>query len=279
MAETAMGADLGKLGLTPSGLPIETVISADGTPIAFERSGDGPPVVFIGGGLNNKQMFFKFRSLLSESFTVLNYDRRGRGDSGDGDRDQYTIDLEIQDLEAVIDAAAEPCFVFSNCTGGLIAVQAAARGVPMVKLAMYEPPFSAPKVPDDYMDRLKELIAADRRGDAVALFQREFVGFPEEIITRFESHPIWPMFEAAAPTLLYDCMLSIDYGSIPLELLPKIAVPTLVIDGGDSPLWIRDACETLAREIPRGRHFRFEGESHLLNQELTAPLVAEFLLS
>jgi acyltransferase len=280
VTEQTMAADLGRIGgLESAGLPTETVISADGTPITFERCGEGPPLVLIGGGLNNKEMWGKLRGLLSDEFTVLNYDRRGRGQSGDRNQGQYTVDLEIADLEAVIGAAGEPCFVFSNCTGGMIAVHAAARGVPMAKLGMYEPPFAAPKVPDGYMDQLKGLIAAGRRGDAVTLFFQDFVGFPDEVIERLSRHPIWEAFEAQAPTLIYDCTLSIDNGSIPFDLLPAISVPTLVVDGGDSPPWILQACETIARHVPGGRHFRVEGESHLINQEATAPLLKEFFLS
>ncbi len=279
MTDHAMTADLTHIGLGSAGRPTETAISADGTHIAFERTGDGPPVILMGGALNNKAMYGASKKLLSAKFTVINYDRRGRGESGDSGAGQYTIDREIEDLEAVIAAAGAPCFVFANCTGGMIAINAAARGVPMVKLAMYEPPYAAPQTPDDFLDRLNGLIADDRRSDAVSLFQREFVGFPDEVVAGFRNHQIWGIFEDLAPTLVYDCTISIHHGAIPFELLPKISVPTLVIDGGDSPEWQRAACETLAREIPRGRHHRFPGESHIINQESAAPLLTDFFLS
>lgn len=278
MVDSAMAADMGNLRLE-SNEQVETVISADGTPITFDRVGSGPPVVVIGGGLNAKLMFAGLVEFLSADFTVLNYDRRGRGQSGDGDHDKYTVDLEIQDLQAVMDAAGETCHVFTNCTGGMLAVLAAAQGVPMRKLAMYEPPYNSPKVPDDYMDRLRALVAADRRTEAVMLFQRESVGFPDEVIAKFRQHPIWPIFESVAPTLIYDCTLGIDHGDIPYELLPKVTVPTFVIDGGASPPWIHEACEALARGVPDGRHHRVPDEGHVLNQEVTAPLVREFFLS
>lgn len=280
MADAEMQADLGNVGLASHRSEVRTVVSADGTRIAYERSGDGPPVVVIGGGLNDKAIFATLSELLSANFTVLNYDRRGRGDSDDGDPEQYTPDLEIEDLAAVVDAAGEPCFVFANCTGGMIAVPAAARGVPMVKLAVYEPPYAAPPVPDDFMSRLKKLIAEDRRAEAVVLFQRESVGFPEETIARFKQHPVWPTFEALAPTLVYDCILGLEQGAtVPVDLLPRISVPTLVMDGGASPPWVHRACEALAGGIPDARHLRIEGEGHLFNQHSGAPLLTEFFLS
>jgi acyltransferase len=272
-----MAADLGNVGFGTRQVASETVVSADGTPISVERSGTGPVVVVIGGGLNSKAMFGTLAELLSEKFTVLNYDRRGRGESGDNPR--YAVDREVEDLEAVIGTVDGSCSVFANCTGGMIAVLAAARGVPMRRLAMYEPPYSVddsrPLSPADYLERLRELAAADRREDAVALFLNS-VGFPEEAVTKFKMHEIWPTFEAMAPTVVYDCVIGAEHGSVPFELLPQIRVPALVIDGGDSPEWVRDACEQLAGGIPQGEHTRVPGESHLFNQVSGAPILTEF---
>lgn len=277
MTQEAMAADLGNVGFGTREVVSQTVTSADGTPISFERSGTGPAVVVIGGGLNNKAMFGTLAELMSERYTVFNYDRRGRGESGDGPA--YAVDREVEDLEAVMGAAGETCSVFANCTGGMIAVLAAARGVPMRKLALYEPPYGVdgnrPAYPSDFLDRLRGLAAADRREDAVALFLNS-VGFPEEAIAKFKMHEIWPTFEAMAPTVVYDSVISDAHGTVPFELLPAITVPTLVIDGGDSPAWVREACERLAGGIPRGRHTRVPGESHLFNQVSGAPILIGF---
>jgi acyltransferase len=279
VADTTMPADLGNVGVGRRDQAVETVTSIDGVQIAYERSGHGQPVVILGGGLNEKAMFVNLANLMAENFTVFNYDRRGRGHSGDGDPEQYSIDLEIEDLRAVMRAAGDEPNVFANCTGGMIAIPAAARGLPMAKLAVYEPPYAAPEVPAGFMDRLKALLSSGRRGDAVALFQKESVGFSDETIAHFRAHPVWPAFEALAPTLIYDCTIGTDYGDIPFDQLSQIAVPTLVLDGGDSPAWIRDACETLAREIPDGTHFRVPNEGHLFNQQSGAPLLTDFFRS
>lgn len=275
-----MTGGVGNITSRSRGLPVEKVTSTDGTAIAFERSGDGPPLVIIGGGLNEKATFGTLSELLGEKFTVLNYDRRGRGDSGDGDRDRYTIDREIDDLAAVLDAAGAPSVVFANCTGGMIAVEAAARGVPMVKLALYEPPYGSPEerpqVPPDYLDRLTALIAQGRNSDAVVLFQRESVGFADEFIAQFQKHPAWPAFEALAPTLLYDTIIG-NPGLIPFDRLARITAPTLVVDGGDSPAWQQHACEDIARALPNGTHARVPGQSHIMNKQATAPVLLDFL--
>ncbi len=279
MVKPATAADIANVGFGSRGLVIETVSSADGTTIAFEKSGDGPPVVVLGGGLNDKAMFATLAELLSGQFTVFNYDRRGRGDSGDGDPEQYSIDREVEDLAAVLDAAGESSSVFANCTGGMIAIRAATQGVPMARLALYEPPYSAPKTPDGVMRRVKNLVAEGRRGEAVTLFQKQVVRFSDEMVEKFKKHPAWEAFEALAPTIVYDGVITDEHGSIPFGLLRQVTAATLVISGSASPPWIQESCETLSEGIPLARHVSMPGEGHLFNQRSGAPLLTEFFRS
>ncbi|MEV4625756.1 alpha/beta hydrolase [Micromonospora sp. NPDC049523] len=261
----------------PRNLPVEKVLSADGTAIAFERSGSGPAVVVIGGGLNDRAMFTPFASILSEHFTVFNYDRRGRGDSEYGDPEQYTIDREVEDLAAVIEATGEPTAVFANCTGGMIAIRAAAAGVPMSKLGLYEPPYNSPKATPEQVTQLKELIAEDRRDETVTLFAKDIVRFMnDETLDHFKQHPAWQAFVSMSPSTIYDTVISTEHNSIPLESLPQVKVPTLIVRGEDSSAPIKDACLTLSEEIPGARLITLEGEGHLFNQKTGAPLMVEF---
>jgi pimeloyl-ACP methyl ester carboxylesterase len=260
------------------GLPLETVTSADGTTIAFEKSGEGPPVVIVGGGLNEKAMHGQLAADLSARFTVYNYDRRGRGGSTDTPTDKYSIDREIEDLAAVIEATGEPSHVFANCTGGMIAVRAAANGVPMAKLAMYEPPFGGPKVPDGYIEELNGLLAADRRTDAVALFLKWDALFTDEEIVYFKQHPIWPSFESMAPTTIYDSILSHDADRIPYEQLAAISVPTLVLCGKESIPWMIEMCRSLAAGFPQGQFVSMPTAGHLMDDTAGAILLTKFFL-
>src|SRR3712207_2242933 len=59
------------------------VTSSDGTTIAFDRLGDGSPLILVCGGSTDRMANTPLARLLAPHFTVLNYDRRGRGDSGD----------------------------------------------------------------------------------------------------------------------------------------------------------------------------------------------------
>ncbi|MEO7261231.1 MAG: alpha/beta hydrolase [Jatrophihabitantaceae bacterium] len=264
----------------PRGGRLEMITSADGTAIAVDISGSGPAAMVVGGGLNDRFMFAVFAEMLSDRFTVYNYDRRGRGDSGYGDPDQYTIEREVEDLAAVIELAGEPGHVFANCTGGIVAVHAAAAGVPMAKLALYEPPYCYPKITPEKMAQLKQLLAEDRREEAVTLFGMEIVGFlTPETVENFKRHPAWKGFEANAPSMLYDSIIDEQHSAIPFDLLPKVTVPTFLLCGADTAVSIRDALVTLSEEIPDAQLVFLEGESHVPDQRKAAPLVKDFFSS
>src|SRR6185312_8903380 len=132
------------------GDPMETVRSADGTEIAFDRLGSGPPVVLVCGGSVDRSDDAPLAELLSADLTVFNYDRRGRGDSGD--TQPYAIEREVEDIGAVIEAAGGRANLWGSSSGAVLALIATARGVPVSKLALWEPPFipeGVPKPPED----------------------------------------------------------------------------------------------------------------------------------
>lgn len=261
--------------------PIHTVTSSDGTMIAYDRVGQGPPVVIVSGGLNQRVMFETLVDLLTDRFTVINYDRRDRGDSARIDPEKYSLELEIDDLAAVIAETSELPYVIANCTGSIIALFAAARGVPMAKLVIYEPPYGEteegrPIITPDYLARLKALLAAERYDDAVLLFLKEAVGHSDDFVRRFRSHPAWPMFNGLARTIPYDHEVLGD-GPVPTDIMNKVKVPTLVMQGGLSPQWQRNACAIIADCIPGGRLVTIEGASHVMPlAEVADPIIQFF---
>jgi pimeloyl-ACP methyl ester carboxylesterase len=159
---------------------MNTVRSKDGTSIAFDKSGEGPPLILVDGAFMHRSFGQpELAERLAEAFTVFRYDRRGRGDSGD--TAPYAVEREVDDLQALIEAAGGSAYVYGISSGAALAIEAAARGAAISKLALYEAPFivddSRPPVPDDVVAQLNELLAANRRGDAVRLFLRQ-VGAP-----------------------------------------------------------------------------------------------------
>lgn len=261
------------------------VRSADGTAIAVDRTGAGPAVILVGGALQHRAIdpaTSELAALLAPNFTVYHYERRGRGDSGD--TLPYAVDREIEDLEAVITAAGGSAAVYGMSSGAVLALRAAASGLPITRLALYEPPVivddSRPPLPADYLPRLTELLAAGRRGDAVALFMTDAVGVPAEAVAGMRQAPVWPAFEGVAHTLAYDGAVMGDTMSgqpLPRQWATSVTVPTLVIDGGESEAWARTAVAALADLLPAGRRRTLDGQTHVVDPAILAPALTEFL--
>jgi pimeloyl-ACP methyl ester carboxylesterase len=256
------------------------VMSKDGTAIAFDRSGQGPTVILVGGAFQYRAIdppTAHLAALLAEHFTVFHYDRRGRGESGD--TQPYAIEREVEDLEALIQEAGGPAFVFGMSSGGVLALDAAARGLAITKLAVYEPPFNsgdeqARQAAEHYTRQLTALLNEGRRGDAVALAMTTW-GAPAEAMADMRQTPIWPLFEAVAPTLAYDNAIMGD-GSVPTDRLTSIPVPTLVMAGGASPAFMQDAAQAVAHALPNAKRRTLEGQTHDVAPQVLAPVLLEF---
>jgi pimeloyl-ACP methyl ester carboxylesterase len=255
-----------------------TVTSADGTTIAFDRFGAGRPIVMAAGAFSDRSATEPLARALAPRFTLLNYDRRGRGHSGDSAG--YAVEREIEDIEALIAAAGEEPALFGYSSGATLALHAAASGVPIAKLVLYEPPFRTdetyPPLPGDLPERLADLVAAGRRGDAVELYQTEAVRIPEAAVAQMRHAPFRPGLEAIAHTLAYDATIIGDL-SMPAELIASVETPTLVVCGEESSPFMRDAARALADSLPDARLRSLAGQDHGLNPSAAAPVVAEFL--
>ncbi|MDP9374716.1 MAG: alpha/beta hydrolase [Chloroflexota bacterium] len=257
------------------------VTSRDGTSIAFERSGEGPVLVLVDGAMSYRSFgpMAALAEVLTPHFTVYTYDRRGRGESGD--TAPYAVAREVEDLEALIAEAGDSAYVCGLSSGAVLALEAAASGLAITKLALYEPPFTVEggdlQHKKDYTERLEELLSADRRGDAVEWFLTS-AGMPAEAITGMRNEPVWPLFEAIAPTLAYDNAVLGD-GTVSHGRAAKVTVPTLVADGGASPDFFRRVAKATAAAIPGARYRTLEGQTWgRVAPESLALVLKEFLL-
>lgn len=259
---------------------MQSVTSKDGTLITFDVMGQGEPVILVSGGSVDRLSNAPLAALLAEQFTVFNYDRRGRGASGD--TQPYAVQREIEDIDAVIGDAGGSAFLFGSSSGAALALEAAASGLAIRKLALWEPPYivddSRPRPPADTATTYRELVTAGRRGDAVEFFMTQVVGLPTEFAAQARSQPWWAAQEALAHTLAYDGMIMGDY-SLPVDRATSVKIPTLVLAGGADFPWMRTTAEALVRVIP-GAQIRFlEGQGHNVSPEVLAPVVREFFLA
>lgn len=258
------------------------VTSKDGTRIAFDRSGDGPALILVGGALSDRSGWAPLAKLLAPRFTVISYDRRGRGDSED--RPPYSVDREIEDLEALVDKVGGAAFIHGQSSGAVLALEATAKLPAKVqKLSLYEPPFiiddSRPPPPENFIGQIKELVAANRRGDAVEFWMTEVVRAPAEAIAEMREAPTWPGLEAVAHTLPYDIAILGDNmagNPLPPDQWTAATAPTLVMDGGASPVWIRNSARALADVLPNAQHRTLEGQTHNAAAEVLGPEIKRF---
>lgn len=261
------------------------VTSRDGTHIGFTRTGQGPALILVDGAMcfRNFGPMEGLAALLNQQFTVYTYDRRGRGESGD--TQPYAVERELEDIEALVTEAGGAAFIYGISSGAALALLATAQLPAIKKVAAYEAPFgvdsSRTLVVENYLPQLTELLAADRRGDAVELFMR-LVGTPAEMVAGMRQSPVWPTFESIAPTLRYDGTIvdnPQEGQSLPSTFagqLSDIKAPALVMAGGASPDWMRNAAQTIAKAIPDAQYRTLAGQTHELQSEVVAPILIEF---
>ncbi|MDG4821689.1 alpha/beta hydrolase [Asanoa sp. WMMD1127] len=260
-----------------------TVRSADGSTIAVESLGAGRPVILVGGAFNDATTVAGLAATLAPSLQPVVYDRRGRGKStdlrpDDGDR----VAAEVDDLAAVIAYAGEPGCVFGHSSGAILALEAAARGVPIARLAIYEPPYvvadARPQPAGDLLARVEALLAAGDRDGAAALFLTQSANVPPAQVEQMTGSPMWPWFVGLADSLPYDIAVCGSGQAMPVDRLRRILAPTLVLAGGNTEAWLSEASRAVAAAIPGAVRRVVAGQDHgvLYQPDALRPALTEF---
>jgi pimeloyl-ACP methyl ester carboxylesterase len=258
-----------------------TTRSADGTLIAYETCGEGPPLILVDGALCSRELgpSKALAAALRDQFTVIRYDRRGRGESTD--TAPYDVRREVEDLDALIAATGGAAFLLGVSSGAVLALEAAAHGLPVTAVALYEPPFivddTRPPLPADYTERLTALVAGERRGDAVRHFMRN-VGMPGFMVQLMRFMPAWGKLKRVAHTLPYDVAIMGDTqcgAALPADRWDGAFARTFVIVGGKSPAGFHTGTRELAELLPNAEHHVLPGQTHMVKAKALAPLVTE----
>src|SRR5260370_13693543 len=256
---------------------MRTATSADGTIIAVDQTGQGPPVILVVGAFNDRSTGAPPAKAVGSQLTALNYDRRGRGASGD--TQPYAVEREVEDLDALIREAGGAAHVFGYSSGAILAVEGEARGLNIAKLALYDPPFilgdDIPRPPKGIAGQLARLVASGSRGEAVELFQTKIVRIPEQVVAQFRQAPFRPALEAIAHTLVYDASIIGDH-ELPMAQLRSIRTPTLVLYGGHSPAFLGNSAKARAKALSDGHLRALAGQTHDIVPMAWAPVRLEF---
>ena len=264
---------------------MNTVTSADGTTIAYDPSGTGPTLILVGGMFEQRALDSETARLaayppLQERFTVIHYDRRGRGDSGD--TQPYSVRREVDDIDALILAAGGSAFLSGISSGAALAFEASLALNGKVRgLAMCEPPYTIDEAGEqafrDFRAQVDSALADGRPGAAVGAFM-VFLGMPADQLDGMRQVPMWPLWEAVAPTIAYDA--TVAGGPVPIDRAAQVGVPTLIVDC-EATEWpsIRVAAQRLADVVPGAQHVTLTGQTHEVAPEALGPALIEFFRS
>jgi pimeloyl-ACP methyl ester carboxylesterase len=256
---------------------IQHITSKDGTKLAVDISGAGPAIVLVSGGSVDRGSNAGLAAALSSGFTTYNYDRRGRGDSGD--TAPYAVAREIEDIEAVIELAGGHAHLYGSSSGAGLAFEAAAAGAAVDKLVLWEPPYNldpAGRPPADSVEQLDRMIAEGRRDDAAAFFMADMVRLPADFVAFARTQPWWAAQEAIAHTLAYDARVMGDY-SVPTATAARVAGPALILTGGASFPFFKPTADALVAAMPNARTAVLEGQEHNVDAAVLADAMQAFL--
>jgi Alpha/beta hydrolase family len=252
------------------------VTSKDGTTIAFDQLGTGAPVILVSGGSVDRGSNASLAALLAEQFTVFNYDRRGRGPSGD--TLPYAVEREVEDIAALVTAAGGSASIYGSSSGAALALEAARQLSSMTKLAMWEPPFILEpnlRPPADTAKTFHDLVTAGRRSDAAEHFMAKVVGMPADFVAFAKSQPWWAAQEALAHTLEYDATIIGDY-ALPEARIAEVKIPTIVINGAASMPFFQSSADAMVKILAQGQRATLEGQRHDVSAEALAPVLKAF---
>ncbi len=256
--------------------------SADGTEIAYSVTGSGPALLIVDGAMCHRRFgpTTELASVLDKNFTVHTYDRRGRGETGDG-ATPWSLEREVEDIDAVIGEAGGSAFVFGVSSGAVLALEAASRLPSISRLAIYEAPFvvddTYPARPADYVQTMDGFIARGDRSGALSSFMK-LVGTPGFAVAVMKLTPMWKKLKLVAHTLPWDLRILGDDGRG--EKLPAdrwaVKVPTLAMDGGKSPEYLRNTMKNVAEVIEDAEYRTLPGQTHMYKSSVMAPELVEF---
>jgi pimeloyl-ACP methyl ester carboxylesterase len=255
------------------------VQSKDGTRIAYEITGNGPSLILIGGAFCDRHARASgtpLAKLLAAHFTVFSYDRRGRGDSSD--TLPFAIEREVEDLDALIAAAGGRAYVYGISSGGLLALESAARELAIDKIAVYEAPLvlDVNRCPSENLAvELDALSSSGKRSEAAELFLTRVVGVPAAAIQGMKQAPMWRGLEALAHTLSYDVRLASAAPTL-VERVRSVRASTLGVDGGESPPWMHEGSRRLADAVSHGTYRTLDGQTHDVKPAALATALMDF---
>lgn len=259
------------------------VISQDGTVIGYDIEGHGPLVILVAGATQyraiDRTRTPSLQKQLAKRFAVINYDRRGRGESGD--ISPYAVKREIEDIAALMAAHGGEARLFGMSSGAVLALEAAAVMPRTIKsLALYEPPINPAASAEHYQNEHRAMAALAAEGRAGEMM-RQFllgVGMDAEVLAGFESDPVWPIFSAAGLSIEHDYRVLADarISDTPPERWQNAIMPVLVLDGDKSFPFMAAGADWVASTLHNVERITLADQGHEYDPAILAPLLTVF---
>ncbi|GLQ55992.1 alpha/beta fold hydrolase [Devosia nitrariae] len=262
---------------------LPTVTSKDGTVVGYDSKGSGPAIVLVAGATQYRAVDSTtpvMIDLLADRFTIINFDRRGRGESGD--TGPYAVAREIDDIATLIDAAAGgKAGLFGMSSGAVLALEAAAAlSEKVTGVVMYEPPVDPDQNSETSWQEHAEMAALAETGDAAGMMVKFVtgVGMPPEAVEGFQQSPAWADYEAVGLTLEHDyrIMAEATDGNRAPERWQRARMPVLVIDGDASFPFMKAGADWVAAALPNSTRRTLAGQSHEFDPKVLGSVLAEF---
>ncbi|MBA2725122.1 MAG: alpha/beta hydrolase [Actinobacteria bacterium] len=258
---------------------MKTTQSRDGTTIAYDVYGSGPALIYITGAscFRSFMPIVRDAKAVAKEFTVYNYDRRGRGDSGN--TLPWTVEREVEDIDAMIDAAGGTAYLYGHSSGAVLALEAALRlGNKVQKVVLYDASYvhdEAEKTQYTLLSRtIHTLLDRGKNAAAMRTFLRG-IGMPRVFVALLPVFPGWRTMKALAPTLAYDIALTSDLP--PVARAAEVAVPTQILVGQKSPASLHDVANQLMHAIPNAEFAELPGQDHMVSAKALLPRLVGFL--
>jgi pimeloyl-ACP methyl ester carboxylesterase len=255
-----------------------TTISKDGTAIAYEKTGMGPSIILVNGALAHRKLDGEgdLAVKLAKNFTVIFYDRRGRGESTD--TKPYAVEREIEDIKALVDEAGGSVYLYGSSGGAALSLLAAEKLGPknVAKLALFELPYGSDTKQEFAKEKNKvnELVGDGKPGDAVTFFL-ERRGMPPDKMEAMKKSPEWNGLVRIGHTLVYDFEILGD-GTVPMDVAKNIVIPTLVMYGEKSFDFVSATADSVAKIIPGAVRKPLKDQTHDASPEAVAAVLLEF---
>lgn len=258
---------------------MKTAQSKDGTKIAYDTYGTGPALVYITGAscFRSFTPVVQSAKTFAQAFTVYNYDRRGRGDSDSVST--WSVEREVEDIEALIDAAGGKAYVYGHSSGAVLALEAAMRlGDKVQKVVLYDASYSHDQAEQAEYGQLSakidQLLARGKNAKAMKTFLRG-IGMPAAFVAFLPLFPGWRTMKNLAPTLAYDIALTKDLP--PVDRIAKIKLPIFISVGQKSPAALHDVAKQLQKALPQAAFAEIAGQDHMVDAKTLLPKFVDFL--